>query len=163
MAEIGRTEFLEAATTIKRMRAFLEGKRKEIDRDLVFFNGAEQALAVLGEADRARLQVEAKITEARERLEMIDRRVLEAEAASREAIEGFQVEIAEAREKAKIAVAAAAAKGNAATARMADIAEMVSLAEKKGKGALEDLQRQINEKETALSALRETIAGLAKF
>ncbi|MBF8258986.1 MAG: hypothetical protein HW377_1360 [Actinobacteria bacterium] len=159
----GRSEFLGAATAIRRIRALLEGKRKEIDKDLGFFNQAEMALAVLGEADRERTQVEAKIAAAKSRLEEIAAKVTAAEAASLKTIAGFNDEVEREKRKTEGLKTQASDKQKSFAAAISALDAELAVAEKRARGQLEALIAQIVEKEAALSALRDTIASLAKL
>jgi len=161
--EMGRSEFLGAATAIRRIRTFLEGERKEIEQDLGFFNQAEMALVVLGEADRERTQVEAKIAAAKSRLEEIAAKVVSAEAASLKAIAGFNDEVEREKRKTEGLKSQAADKQKSFAAAILALDAEFKVAEKRARGQLDALNTQIYEKEVALASLRETIASLAKL
>ena len=160
---MGRSEFLGAATAIRRIRALLEGKRKEIDQDLGFFNQAEMALAVLGEADRERTQVEAKIAAAKSRLEEIAAKVTAAEAASLKTIAGFNDEVEREKRKTEGLKNQASDKQKSFAAAISALDAEAKAAEKAASGRLDVLNAQIAEKETALASLRATFAGMAKL
>lgn len=159
----GRSEFLEAATTIKRLRSLLEGKKKEIDGELSFFAGAEKALIVLGESDRVRGEIDSRIQAARATLAGLDAKVLTAEGASREAIAGFDAEVEEAKRKTEKLKLQAADKQKSFAAAIAALDSEFNVAEKRARRQLDALVAQIAEKEAALAALRDTIASLAKL
>lgn len=159
----GRSEFLDAATTIKRLRSLLEGKKKEIDGELSFFAGAEKALAVLGESDRVRAEIETRIAKAQDALAGLDAQVLAAEEASREAIAGFEAEVEAAKKKTEGLKSQAADKQKSFAAAIRALDAETAAAAKAASGRLDVLNAQIAEKEAALASLRETIASLAKL
>jgi len=164
MGEIpGRSDFLDAATVLRKNKTVLELHRKEIDGELTIYKNAEEALVVLAEADRVRGDLNRKIEDAKAHLASVDEKVLAAEKASREAIAGFAAEVEEAKRKTEGLLAREQDKQRSAAARIQSFDDKVAAAEKKADDRVKTLTEQIAEKETALAALRETIASLAKL
>jgi hypothetical protein len=159
----GRGDFLDAATVLRKNKTVLEVRRKEIDSELTIYKNAEEALVVLAEADRIQGEVESKIMAARNTLAGLDVKVLAAEAASREALAGFAAEVEVAKRKTEGLLAREQDKQKSAAARIQSFDDKVAAAEKKADDRVKTLAEQIAEKETALAALRETIASLAKL
>lgn len=160
---LGRSDFLDAATVLRKNQIVLEIRRKEIEGELSIYKGAEEALVVLGEADRIRGEVEAKITKARADLVDLSAKVLAAEQKSREVLAGFDAEVKDARKATDDLLGKEARKKLDCAARIKILDDKAADAKKSADEKTAALDAQITEKETALNALRATIASLAKM
>lgn len=164
--DLGRSEFLDAATAIKKMRGLLESKRREVDTELAFFVDAEKALAILGESDRIKAEFETRITSAQVQIKDLDREVQAAQTEASVATSRARAEANEAARKAKAETDAVMSKETekrkSSAERIAEMDATLKAAEKETASRLNVLGKQISEKEAALSSLRSTIAELAK-
>ena len=161
--KVGRTELLDAATQIRRMRASLEAERAKADAQIKVFSSAEDVLKILAEADRTLVDFEAKISAAEKRLSAIDAKVLETEAASKKTIEGFLEQVKKGRAEADATLAEIATEQKANKMRLGELKASSKAAEKEASEKIEDLNRQIAEKEASLASLRDTISKLASL
>jgi len=161
--DLGRSDFLDAATVLRKGRAVLEARRKEIDGELTIYKNAEEALLVLGEADRVRGEVEARISKARSDLADLSAKVLAAEKKSQAAIAGFDAQVKAAQEKTEELLAAEESRQRITSARIKALEDSVAEREVVAGDRLADFDTQIAERESALNALRATIANLAKM
>ena len=157
----GRTELLDAATQIRRMRASLEADRGKVDAEIRMYQNAEDVLKVLADADRIKGTIDADTAAAQTKLSGLKKSIEDERSNHASQVAKLSEALEVEKRKASEALASVKAEQGRLEKALSEIKAKEKDALKAHAKRRDELNSEIEASQATLAGVREQISKIA--